>query len=372
LNLTLNNKRQNINTLNIKIMSKVQCPNCGAKFETEKENEVRVESNKQRDTPKGHKNANKVQSRLAALKAAGVDISNYQALINADGDGTIIRLKGNTFEPVLDSDPIWNNIINSGTVPNHQLFRRWIMSQVFHSELNENGVTYRLKRMGYNAQWKLFINELNAEAKMCNRDKENYAERTLFYKPTVIAQKMIKDYKEKLIEYIDTLPEHCCHGIPYKRIGGKDVFMADIEKTYLYPITKFLAKLLSPCNCHINEAEHVYGVMKEFTSKKNEAFVKLPFETNMCEAFVSAYKGVGAYYTLKNMVLFHGYFINMTKGTSRYGKNTTPLYSREALDYIRAKAQEYQDEGWKLYGLMRQAIRDNNIDIRKKIESWHK
>jgi hypothetical protein len=159
LNLTLNNKRQNINTLNIKIMSKVQCPNCGAKFETEKEKEVRVKvtltcnehpavaSNEQMDAPKCHKNANKAQSRLAALKAAGVDISNYQALINADGDGTIIRLKGNTFEPVLDSDPIWNNIINSGTVPNHQLFRRWIMSQVFHSELNENGVTYRLKRM---------------------------------------------------------------------------------------------------------------------------------------------------------------------------------------------------------------------------------
>jgi hypothetical protein len=38
--------------------------------------------------------------------------------------------------------------------------------------------------------------------------------------------------------------------------------------------------------------------------------------------------------------------------------------------YMRMKAGEYRDEGWKLFGLLRKFLKDNNVDIKAKQKEW--
>ena len=74
----------------------------------------------------------KAQMRLEALKAAGVDTSKYFPL----GDDKIIKIENGAAVPVdMDDatiDAVGKQIVEGGYVSNWKLFRRWVMSQMFH------------------------------------------------------------------------------------------------------------------------------------------------------------------------------------------------------------------------------------------------
>lgn len=55
-------------------------------------------------------------------------------------------------------------------------------------------------------------------------------------------------------------------------------------------------------------------------------------------------------------------------GTYFLSENQTQM----SQAYLSTKAEEYKDEGWRLHGLMREALKDNDVDIVNKILSWRK
>ena len=132
----------------------------------------------------------KAQMRLEALKAAGVDVSKYFPL----GDDKLIKIENGAAVPVdMDDatiDAVGKQIVEGGYVSNWKLFRRWVMSQMFHMlrDMDKNGRTFNevLQHKGYEYQWRMLENELYAQMKMCDhKDYENVKARYRWFKGVV-------------------------------------------------------------------------------------------------------------------------------------------------------------------------------------------
>lgn len=345
--------------------TKITCPVCGAEFEIAEHTHIAVGIAIGKDSnlgeihptlagekPSESKKTNKAEQRIAALKAAGIDTSDLFAVRTASGETAVGKMQDGAISMLEDDDPIFKSIINSGTIPERRLFRRWVMSQMFHMLREENGVSEALKRKGYNYQWKMTEEELRVQARLFVNDKENFEQRNRWFNKELIIA-MVSDYYKKLEKYIKQLPTKHCKGIPYKRIHGKDYFVKDIEKKIFTNLEYATAKIIDA-----SSPSELYAAVHHFCRIRT----KLNRNASMSSDWVSAYKGAGAYFTLKNMILFHGYGIY--NGAVKRNKN-------KSLAFLEERANEYHKEGYKLFALLKKTIEDNGIDIDAKIAEWH-
>ena len=108
-----------------------------------------------------------------------------------------------------------------------------------------------------------------------------------------------------------------------------------------------------------NYAE-IYKALNDFM----RIMVKLPYDTPKSKAWIDAFKGEGAYYTLKNLVMFHG--CTIFTGPAHH-----IMYRRfngiEAVNYLNCKLDEYQGAGYKMFALMKKVIADNGFDFSAKM-----
>ena len=349
--------------------TKVVCPNCGTELAIPEQQTIAVGVIIGKDSGLGtivapaNKPKRSAQERIEALRAAGVDVSNLFAMQGANGGECIACNKDGNLSILDDNDPIFQYIVDHGTVPNRKLFRRWVMAQMFSMMAAEEGkthypvgVTGMIHRLGYEYQWKMLLNELNAQVKMVqHNDKENFEDRHRWFNQA-IAMQLASHYIKALKEFINAKPEKRCKGVPYKTIAGKHIFVSDLQsKIYnkfhmaLYPIKN--AKTL----------DQLYNAVKKF----NDMRIKLPWETEQCAAWVDAYKGSGAYFTLQNMIRFHNCVI-----VDDAGKSLDKVLS---LQFIKAKSVMYcNGDGWRMLAVLKKCMEDNNIDVKKKIKSWRK
>lgn len=287
---------------------------------------------------------NKAQAKLDALKAAGVNVDNLFAMTNIDGAGIIARFENGKLEAIADNDPIFNSIMNGGTIPDPNLYRRWVMAQTFHM-LASGSWTQSLRYRGYEYSWKMIIDELRTQCKLSHKDVENFKMRHIWFNQDV-AIAMCQDYFRKLTEYIDALKTRKCQGEPYKRIKGYDYFVNDIDDKIFAPLRvsiRAVAKAKSPLALHL--------AMVEFNNRR----ISLRNETPMCAEWVDAYKGCGSYYTLQNLINFHG----------------VKLHTKETLSDLAILFSD-KGEGYKLLGVLKNELKFNGIDVKAKISAWRK
>ena len=64
--------------------------------------------------------------------------------------------------------------------------------------------------------------------------------------------------------------------------------------------------------------------------------VKLPYQTKKSAAWIDAYKGEGAFYTLKNLVMFHN---------CKIIDDTGVYYGVHSMAYLNSRLDEYKYEG---------------------------
>ena len=83
------------------------------------------------------------------------------------------------------------------------------------------------------------------------------------------------------------------------------------------------------------------------------------------KTWIDAYKGAGAYYTLQNMVLYHGCKLNTypTSCRSLLDKNRECLYGDKAYEYMKSLLNDYDNYKW--VGMFRQCVKDNNFTFGK-------
>lgn len=355
-----------------KSTTKVTCPKCGTEFKIADKTSVAIgivigkDSNLGEIHPEteqaGNHKITKAKERIEALKAAGVDVSNLFAMQGSNGEEMIARYSGARLDVLDENDPIFNAIKENGDIPNRKLFRRWVMAQMFrmlYAETNPEccrmSYSAKLHRLGYNYQWTMLERELYAQWKMFkHNDIRNFTDRNRWFNKDV-AVEMANEYTNLLNEYIDTLPTRTCKKVPYKRINGKNIFVSDIYNKVIKGVYRALTVMLDA-----RTPEQLYKAVVLF----NQSRVKLPHNTNQHKSWIDAYKGSGAFFTLQNMIRFHGCILR--------GKNGRMLSKEKSLAYLDDYAEECgkSKEGYKMLGMLRQALKDNHIDINAKFQEW--
>lgn len=291
--------------------------------------------------------------RMAQLNKSGVDTSKYFT-VNLDNGTTITLVIDEHGNPVKVEDTIANQIIADGYVKNTKLHRRFVMAQMFHAlnfkswDGRKCGYTEYVKRFGIKYEFDMMLEEIRVLSKLELRDTDTFVERSHFFTKDVICKTM-EDYLEELKKYIDKLPTKNCKGIPYKRVKGKDIFVVDLEK-----------KVYSTFKYHIRKVRwstnygEIYKAVKSFMNE----MIALPYKTPKSKAWVDAYKGEGAFYTLKNLVMFHNCGIKI---------DTRMVYGAAAVSVLNKKLNEYQGDGWRMFALMKKVIEDNNFDFQARM-----
>lgn len=307
--------------------------------------------------------------RMEKMNAMGIDTGKYFTVnlpnglaknstitlaINENGEYTVV----NANEITKANDPIVNQIIEDGYVKNTKLHRRFVMAQMFH---NLNYKSYDGKYEGYNDCIKrcygykytidMMIEEVRVLSKLEVRDRETFEERAHFFDRRTIAA-VLEDYAVELEKYVDKLPTKKCKGVPYKRVKSVNIFEADLKKKLYAPVKHYANQVLVARN--YNE---IYRILCNF--KRN--MVKLPWDTRKSKAWLDAYKGEGAYYTMRNLLLFNGCDIFDNNGNILY------MDSIGKDKYLKAKLDEYKGEGWRMFALMKKVISDNGINTKTHI-----
>lgn len=338
---------------------KIVCPVCGAEFALSRHSNASAEvvigndSNREATSPT-LTNTSTAEGKLAALRNAGVDVSNIFSITDAAGISKLARIENGEVQSISDDDPIIANIVEQGTIPNRRLFRRWIMSQVFHMLIHPNGFTHALQFKGYRYQWEMVIEEFRVQAKLSVNDHENFVERNRWFNRST-AISMAGDYLEILINHTQSLRVRKCRTRPYIRLKGRNVFLSEINEKVVAPLISKMGGIAAA-----QTPEELYLAVKAFYAIVKKTYIAN--DIRMSSVFLSAYKGAGAFFTMKNMILFHGCSIQSQSGKmlSRAG-SMKKLYD---------KAEEHQSNGWRLFGMMKQFIEYNNICIKDKIAEW--
>ena len=291
--------------------------------------------------------------RMEKLNAMGINTGKYftVALDNGTQVHLIIDENGN---PKKVDDVIANQIIEDGYVRNTKLHRRFVMAQMFQAlnyvswDRKRKGYNEWLKRFGIKYQFEMMLEEIRVLGKLEERDFETFKERSNFFTKEVVLKTMA-DYIDKLKAHIDSNKTYKCKGIPYKKVKGKDIFVEDLNKKIYAPMVADVLRVKLARN--YNE---IYKTLKVFMGK----MITIPYATTKCKEWVDAYKGEGAFYTLKNLVMFHNCGIKV-------GYNM--VYGIEAVNVLNERLYEYKGEGWRMFALMKKVIADNNFDFHKRM-----
>lgn len=308
------------------------------------------------------------KERFEKMNAMGIDTGKYFTVnlpdglaknstitltINENGEYTVV----NTNTAAKGNDPLLNEIIESGYVKNTRLHRRWIMAQMFQMlnyisyDGRDRGYNDYLKtRYGYDYTFKMMLEEVRVLGKLEARDMETFEERSHFFNKAIVA-KVLEDYLVELKKYVDKLPVHKCKGVPYKKVKGVDIFVADFDKKLYAPVRSCARQIQMAPNYN-----KIYYLLLGFM----KIMVKLPYNTKKSKAWIDAYKGAGAFYTLKNLIMFH----NCGIVVEPYGHM---IYGIEAMSYLNVMLSDYQGEYYRMFALMKKVIADNGINTKTHI-----
>ena len=303
------------------------------------------------------------KERMEKMNAMGINTGKFFAIdlpaglkpgskitlsINENGEYTVMDLS-------KENDPILEQIITDGYVKNTKLFRRFVCAQMFHAL---NYVSYDKRESGYNACIRncygykytidMMIEEVRVLSKLEVKDKESFEERVHFFDKNTVAA-VLEDYLVELKAYVDKLPKKNCKGVPYKRVKNKNIFEADLEKKLYAPVRNYVRQIKIA-----RDYKAVYNILCRF----KRDMVKLPWHTAKSKVWLDAYKGEGAYYTLKNLIMYH--YCKIHADIYHYNKY-------ESMEILKIKLDEYKGEGWRMFALMKKVISDNGINTKTHI-----
>jgi hypothetical protein len=297
--------------------------------------------------------------RMDKLNQAGINTSKYFTVDLDNGTKIHLIIDENGQPVVVDKkkDEIAEQIISDGYVRNTKLHRRFVMAQMFQM-LNyvsydgyEEGFHACLRnRYGYHYTLTMMLEEVRVLSKLEVRDIESFSERSSFFTKNVVVD-VLCDYVEKLQNYVDNLPTKHCKGIPYKRIKGENIFVDDLGKKLYRPMLGKI-KFIQLSRSYNELYRHLSGFMRDV--------IKLPYNTPKSKVWIDTYKGEGAYYTLKNLIMFHECGIKVNKFDVRYGIS--------AVAFLEDRLDEYKGEGWRMFALMKKVIADNKFNFNERMK----
>lgn len=152
-------------------------------------------------------------------------------------------------------------------------------------------------------------------------------------------------HRERLCQraekHVGNLETRKCKGVPYKRIHGRNIFVEDLQSKLYYPLSIAITHIR-----HALDATQLYNAVRQFNDRR----IRLPWGTPQSKAWMDAYKGAGAFFTMQNLIRFHGCTAVNDRGRR--------LDKYQSLAFLSAKAEEYKNgEGWRLLAVLKKCWR---------------
>ena len=326
------------------------------------------------------------QRNLADLKAAGIPTDGLFAL-NIGGVPCIGKSIDGVITPLEDDDPIFaglkEQIERGGRLFEKHLFRQHITAILMKTEFighwyrsyngewsqysKAEGLHKWLKNHRYEYQWKMITKELQVHVWMKrNGDAENFTERNLFFNKA-LAEQIMKNYIEQLTAKWEDLRIRHHQGTPYRRMPGNiDVYDCDFDD-----VKEQLRKNLDKIAAAKTESD-LYLAVRDCRivnipsgSCAGEHVIKLHY-AKMCREFMDAYKGYGAYSSMKNLIQF--------SNLRWHDEVDNELSEGDSLEHIWNEALDCVEhgQGYRLLGMFKQLINDNDVDPIEMVKGWRK
>lgn len=296
------------------------------------------------------------KAKIKALQKAGIDTTGMFSMISTTGKEFVGKVnEDGKFMVLMDDDPIFKSIKDNGHINNPKLFRRWIMSQMFHM-LATGDFTKALNAKGYYYQWSMLLNELKAQSKMEKHgDRENLEQRRMFFNRKIVME-ICNDYICKLQNHLDKLPGKGGKKSMYLKFRDNYMLREDLQTKYVKPLIDVMISMadMSTATDLFNAASYFYSLIRKTWMRR---------DISMSQEFKSAYKGTGAYFTFRNIILFHPDIVvkpNMSV------KRTLVWLDQEA------KECATYGNGWRMLAILKDILAYNRVDLKAKINSWRK
>ena len=353
-NLKELNKMQFVDVLN-KVLSKKAI------------NEVINNSNKGEVNMMNNKMTKK-EERMETLRKANVNTNNFFNLnMNIPvGANVTVTIDGVHYEINSSNDAIVKQIMDEGYVYNYKTDGRWVAAQTFRmlSEKSYNWKTrqyetgwdaYLRNRYTYMYQFDMMVDELHRLSKMERDNDPEFELLSNFFNEEVVVA-TCKHYMRQLKNFVKKQPTRKCKGEPYVKLNKYgNVFVKDLNvKVY-----DRLERILTAINNFVDYKKLEFD-LKNFMY----SMPKLPAETPKCSEWKDAFKGLGAYKTLNNIVKHHGCVVE--------NYETGEILNRDdSVAYIESLVDKYCGEYWRFHELLKATIELNKFDLRKSIETQY-
>lgn len=288
-----------------------------------------------------------MNKRMETLKANGFDTTNYFNL-KIDKDlpkGTTLTITiGEDGTPEITEilQGMLKQIEDDGYVKSSSLFRRWVMAQTFRMMRARGGYTEALNRKPYKYQWEMLENELHAMSKIEKEDEKQFNVRKDFFTKEVIIE-MLRDFQKEW----ESKAEQYKYYTNMKNIA---VSLAQIAIRLLLKVGSYV---------------DYYQIIKKFNKAVKEEGVQLSKKTAKSKAWIDAYKGAGAYYSLDNMIKYSLDKDNIMIPVRKVDETMIPrrVNRMTALMVLEQKRMEYKGEWWKLFGFFKEVVKLNNFNF---------
>ena len=327
-------------------------------------------NNNENNTNKGENNmmnrTNAKENRMETLKANGINTNNFFNLsMNIPvGSNVQILIDGVPYEFNSSNNEIVKDIIEKGYVFNSRTDGRFVCAQTFKmlnqpsynwntKQYEEGWDAYLRNRYNYMYQFDMMLDEVHRLAKMERSNDAEFAKLSKFFTKEVVYE-TCNHYLRQLKKFVKNQPTRKCKGVPYVKLNKYgDVFVRDLDvKVYnkLYNGLNLIKYSKDYTNLETNLRFFMYNMPK------------LPSYTPKCSTWKDAFKGIGSFKTLNNIVKHHGVTLQ--------NYETGELLDRdESVDYIDSLLETYKGEYWKFHELLKATIKLNNFDLRNSIKS---
>ena len=286
-------------------------------------------------------------NRMETLKNNGINTGRFFTLVVNEtiSAGTRINIS------IEENEVIAKQIIEDGYVRNTKLHRRFVAAQYMRMLNSENGWHDDLnRRYDYMDQFDMMVEEVRVLKEIAKRDIDTFRERSQFFTYAVVMQ-VLADYRVDMIKYVGGLPKKKCKGVPYVNIKGYgNVFVHDIDERVIAPIDAVINRCL---NC--DNFSDLYDALVVFKSR----MVKLPYYTKKSKTWVDAFQKEGAFYTLKNLIMFHD--VNLACD----GVVCDSIES--SMDVLNELVRTYV--GYRMHAVLKNTIEVNNFNFANSIEA---
>lgn len=253
-------------------------------------------------------------------------------------------------------DPIEAMIRDSGWLQDPDLWRQWIFTQMLRACQARDPEAFRARFFNarpYAYQWDVAVRELKIHVKA--RPSES-ATRPMFFELPVI-DRMLSDYIAALDVFAaNPKRQRRDSNGAYVSIKGERIYLASVSDCKSFAAYKKLARKTLDRTRRARKAGSYRLALKAVEDFKSTAL--MPPALPKSEAWMDAFTGNGAYYTMDNLVRFYGCQFT--------GKNGTPLSLDDSLKKLASSACTLNRTPEAMFDLMSMLL-DMNPEARNSL-----